>query len=218
MLNKESKIRVLENFYALDYIFFGKPLKKYDTCCPLLKEEYLSVKGALMSVCIEMLQLINHQPKEIQNKIQTEGLMVNAKKSAKIARENAKLIVSGFKAKKTIKKELHEALQENKNIDVSTFVSEKIREKAFSLAVDNILIARPIAESTNYKNLNEYTGKIIEDSYKVLRDSLVETAKQMIHGADDVNYQPVSESFNFTLDEQGEALVGNLEKYLSNKK
>jgi len=27
-LSKESKIRVLEDFYAIDYVFFGKPAKK----------------------------------------------------------------------------------------------------------------------------------------------------------------------------------------------
>ena len=39
MLLKESKIRVLENFYALDYVFFGKSVNKVDTCCPLVREE-----------------------------------------------------------------------------------------------------------------------------------------------------------------------------------
>jgi len=46
MLSTESKIRVLENFYALDYVFFGKPVQEVEFCCPLVKEEYLSVKGA----------------------------------------------------------------------------------------------------------------------------------------------------------------------------
>ena len=60
MLSKESKIRVLENFYAIDYIFFGKPLKKVTSCCPLIKEDYLSIKGALMSVFIEMAKMVEH--------------------------------------------------------------------------------------------------------------------------------------------------------------
>ena len=33
MLQKESKIRVLENFYSLDYVFFGKPVQKMKGCC-----------------------------------------------------------------------------------------------------------------------------------------------------------------------------------------
>ena len=53
-LKKESKIRVLENFYSLDYVLFGKPVSKVDICCPVFVEEYLSIKGALMSLVIEM--------------------------------------------------------------------------------------------------------------------------------------------------------------------
>ncbi len=44
MLTKESKIRTLENFYALDYAFFGKPLKKVETCCEALAEDYITAK------------------------------------------------------------------------------------------------------------------------------------------------------------------------------
>ena len=50
MLSKESKIKILENFYGLDYVFFGKPVKEIQTCCAALVEDYVSVKGALMSV------------------------------------------------------------------------------------------------------------------------------------------------------------------------
>ena len=62
-LKKESKIRVLENFYSLDYVLFGKPVSKVDTCCPVFVEEYLSVKGALLSTVVEMYNLINYSPK-----------------------------------------------------------------------------------------------------------------------------------------------------------
>ena len=54
MLSKESKIRVLENFYGVDYVFFGKPVGKIDSCCPIIKEEYVSIKGALLSVFVEL--------------------------------------------------------------------------------------------------------------------------------------------------------------------
>ena len=40
MLQKESKIRVLENFYALDNVFFGKPVQKMKSCCEALAEDY----------------------------------------------------------------------------------------------------------------------------------------------------------------------------------
>jgi len=181
MLSKESKIRVLENFYALDYVFFGKPLSEVENCCPIIKEEYLSVKGALSSVVIEMLNLVKHSPQKLTENVKSSDLQKLAKKSAMIARENSMKIVKSEKSRMNIKTSLKEELQKDDTIDVSTVVEEKIREKAFSLAVDNLIIARILGESKNYKNLNDWTGKIIEDSYKILRDSLVESALSILY-------------------------------------
>ena len=181
MLSKESKIRVLENFYALDYVLFGKPLSEALNCCPIIKEEYLSVKGALLSVVIEMLKLVNHSPVAITEKIDSEAIIVLAKESAKIARENSQKIVKSAKSRMNIKSSLREELEKDNTIDVSIVVEEKIREKAFSLAVDNLIVARIISESDNYNSLNEWSGKIIEDSYKILRDSLVESAISILY-------------------------------------
>lgn len=174
---KESKIKVLENFYALDYIFFGKPVKKMEACCPALVEDYLAVKGALSSVVIELLKVIKHSPEKLTEKVDLKMMTKNARESAKICRENAKKIVATDKAKQNIKADLKEQLKENDSkVDIPKLVEGLIREKAFRLAVDNLLIAKAISESENYTELNEWGGKIIEDSYKILRDSLVESS------------------------------------------
>ena len=184
MLSKESKIRVLENFYTLDYIFFGKPLKKVETssCCAI-KEEYLSIKGALLSVIVEMLKMVDHKPEELTERVSTKDLMKNARISASLVRENAKKIVTSKKARDSIKSEITEIIQNSKdeNIDITSSVEEKIRERAFCLAIDNLLIARIISESKSYKNLNDWTGRILEDSYKVLRDSLVGSVNNILN-------------------------------------
>lgn len=180
MLTKESKIRVLENFYALDYVFFGKPLKKVDSCCPLIKEDYLSIKGALMSVYIEMLKTVDHSPTPIEEKVTSSILLRNARGYAKNAREAAGKVVKTERARSDIKKDLRESLKESNTSNISGLIQEKIREKAFRLAVDNILIANLLGESNNINALNEWTGKIIEDSYKILRDNLCETANLIL--------------------------------------
>jgi hypothetical protein len=179
---KESKIRVLENFYALDYVFFGKSVNKVDTCCPLVREEYLSIKGALLSVFIEMLKLVGHEPKALVEQVDSKSLIRDAKKRAIWARENAQKVVMTRKAKANIKESLKDALLEDPNANVSAVVEAKIRQKAFSLAVDNLMVARLIGES-KVANLNKWEGRIIEDSYKILRDNLVEAAYQMVHEA-----------------------------------
>lgn len=176
MLSKESKIRVLENFYSLDYIFFGKPLKKVESCCLGLVEEYINVKGALLAIMVEMYKLVEHSPKPLTEKISTKVFTANAKRYAKYARESAQKIVTTEKAKQNIKEQLKRNLSENKNVNVPKLVEGLIREKAFKLAVDHLLIARTIAESKGVSKMNEWTGKLLEDSYKILRDSVVESA------------------------------------------
>ena len=96
---KESKIAVLENFYGIDYVLFGQPIAKVESCCPLLKEDYLSIKGALLSVYIEMLKLIEHEPRQLKEFVDSDGLKLRAKNSARIAREYAERIVKrkGYK-------------------------------------------------------------------------------------------------------------------------
>ena len=180
MLSKESKIRVLENFYGIDYVFFGKPVGKVKNCCPVVKEEYVSIKGALMSVFVEMLRLMEHSPQKLEEKVDSKALNEMAKQSAKNSRFASQKIVTTEAARKDIKNELKETLSENKNADVTKVVETKIREKAFRLAVDNLLVARALTEAKNLAAMNEWTGKIVEDSYKILRDNLCETAMMIL--------------------------------------
>jgi len=177
MLTKESKMRILENFYAIDYTLFGKSVNKIDTCCPATINEYVTVKGALLSVMIEMYKLVDHIPSDVSDNITSVDLRYMARESASLARENAQMLVSTSKGKEDIKRELRESLAEGgDNSSVEDLVQEKIRTKTFSLALDNLLIARTISEAVSHKKLNSVEGTILEDAYKVLRDSLVEIA------------------------------------------
>jgi Leu/Phe-tRNA-protein transferase len=65
-------------------------------------------------------------------------------------------------------------LIENNKIDISKFTKKKIKENAYSIAIDNMFIAKAITESENYDKLNEWEGKILEDSYKILKNGLIE--------------------------------------------
>ena len=180
MLSKESKIRVLENFYGLDYVFFGQPLREVQSCCPLIKEDYLSVKGALLSIFIEMLKLVDHNPEPITIQVETSHLREEARYSAESARQAAQKVVMTEKARNDIKAELRLTIEEGMEVNIPALVEEKIREKAFSLAVDNLMVARILPESLDMNALNKFEGKIIEDSYKVLRDNLCETANLIL--------------------------------------
>lgn len=176
MLSKESKIKVLESFYGLDYVFFGKELSNVVNCCPVVKEEFVSIKGALLSVYVEMLKLMKHSPEPIEEKVDSKALKANSKQVAREAREASSAVVQTEQARKDIKAELKEAMTNDKNVDINKVIESRIREKAFRLAVDNMLVARALTEAQDLESLNDWSGKIVEDSYKILRDSLCETA------------------------------------------
>jgi len=180
MLLKESKIKVLEAFYGIDLALFGKPLKKVDNCCPVVKEEFVSIKGALLSVYVEMLKLMEHTPNTIEEKVDMKKMLRGSVTSAKMAREAARKVVTTERARADIKAELKEALAENKKLDITALVETRIREKAFRLAIDNILVAQALKEAKNLDAMKSWEGEIIEDSYKILRDSLCETAMMIL--------------------------------------
>lgn len=186
-LSKESKVRVLETFYALDYLFFGKSVSEIGVCCPVYQEEFQTVKGALLSVVIEMLRMMKHSPKPISEAVTSKILTEMAKKSAKIARENCKKLVATEKGKAEVKAMIQEALSKvskKDKVNMEYIVQRKIREKSFALGVDNMIIARNLLESKDIKALNSWKGKISEDAYKTLRDNLVECACSIIENVD----------------------------------
>jgi len=184
MLLKESKIKVLENFYGLDYIFFGRPVSEMSTCCPLVKEEYLSIKGALMSVFVEMLKLMEHEPEQDSKRLTSKELMAEAKAAAQLSRNEAERVVSTDKSREDIKVSVRESMASDSGIDVSLLVESKIREKAFSLAVDHLLLGGVVNEALALEDMESWEGEIIEDSYKILRDNLVEAAHDIIYNDD----------------------------------
>ena len=181
MLLKESKIRVLENFYALDYMFFGKPITEVNCGCPICIEEYVTLKGALLSTIVEMYKLIEHTPTEISNKLDTKSLNEMAKTTAILARDNAKNLVMTERCKEEIKYDVKEYVKENIDADINPAIALKLKEKAFSLGIDNLLIARALTESTNVGALNEWSGRFLEDAYKALRESIVDSAIDVIN-------------------------------------
>ena len=180
MLSKESKMRVMENFYSLDHIFFGKSVSKVKSCCPALVEDYLASKGALMSVVIEMFKLVDHKPEVIEEKVEVRDVVKQVRHNTKIARENSERLVLSKQGKEDVTEIVSSILEEHEVEDVDGLVIDTIREKAFNLAVDNLLIARTLHESDNIEALDDFEGKLLEDAYKTLRSDIVESALVII--------------------------------------
>ena len=182
-LTKAAKIKLLENFYGLDYILFEKPVKEVEVCCPVLVTEYLSVKGALLSTLIEIYRLVEYSPKEISEKVDTKKLMESSFKVAEWARKKAKDLLMGKRGRNYVKEQITKALESDpsKKKDIELVTEEKIKEQAYSFAIDTMLVARMLAESKGYSKMNDWKGKILEDAYKILRDNLIECAISMMN-------------------------------------
>jgi hypothetical protein len=178
-LSKESKVQVLENFYGLDYVYFNTPLKELDYCCPALAEEYVNLKGALMSVFIEMLKVMNHSPEIIDEKVTIAQIRENASINADRSRFASSKLMQTEAARSSIKDSLIEnlALEESEDeINPQEFIEFLIKTKSYALAVDNLMLAKPLSEASDVKAMLGFEGKLLEDSYKILRDGLCECA------------------------------------------
>jgi len=179
MLKKESKIRILENFISLDYLLLGKTIHEMNV--PLeLAQQYIELKGALSSAMIEMYELIEHSPKEITDIITESDIRQNAMKNAIQARKNVKHLLTSDDGKANIISTVFEAVKLSENEQVDEIVNFTIQEKALQLGIDNMLIARSIQESKCIEKLNDFDGRLLEDTYKALRNSLIETALEIL--------------------------------------
>ncbi len=99
-----------------------------------------------------------------------------AEKCAGHARAQTNKVMKTSKVKEALKQEIKDMISENTEIEPEEVVENKIKEKAFSIALDNLLIARTLNESVNLEKFNDWEGRIIEDAYKLIRDNLVESA------------------------------------------
>lgn len=181
-LTKESKIRVLESFYALDHIFFGDHASNVKESLSevgkTMYEEYQTSKGALLTITVEMFNLLGHKPESITENVDTKSLKEMAQESSNIAKKNARKILESSKGQQFIKEEVKQAQNANED-NISSIVDQKVNEVSKQISVDNLLVARTLHESETPDKLNEWEGEILEDAYKVLRDHVIEVAEKL---------------------------------------
>jgi len=175
MTKQAIKAKLLENFYALDYIFFGKPVRKVkDFCCPALVESYLTTKGALLSVMLEVYKVTGYSPK-ISKKITAKLIHENAKSLSKEVKKDVKDLLISESGAKSIRNKVSQYLTESNKI-TSEIIKEAIKEKAFSVAIDRLLLGSIVQECDHFEELDSKDGKVIEEAYRLLRTDLAETA------------------------------------------
>jgi len=176
-LSKSARAKFLENFEAIDYIVFGKPVRELeDACCRDTLIEYITTKAALLSNLIDICKLVEYSPSD-GVPINMQVFQENAVEAAKLSKKSASKIVRSEKAIAEIKDAVSKTIRENQNLSPSEISEIAAKSKAFCLAIDELLIKRTLFESKNYNKITEdFPGKIQIDSYQFLRDDLVSLA------------------------------------------
>lgn len=181
-MNTQSKVKVLEGYHALDYAVFGKEHSSVEVCCPILKEEYVRAKGALLSCVIDLYKHIEYAPKAITESITASGIQSNAIATAKRARKEIKKNMVSESTKKIILSVIQESMSKSKTkkkSEVQSVIESEIKKIAFSKIVDDILIKNVMNESTvsNFKNSK---GAVLLKAYKTLRENYIQSVITML--------------------------------------
>lgn len=173
-LSKSARVKFLENFEAIDYIMFGKPVCELkDVCCRDTLIEYITTKAALLSNLIDICKLVEYAPSD-GVPINMNVFHENVVEAAKMARKGASKLIKTEKAIAEIKEAVSKLLKENQNLNPNQISEVAAKSKALCLAVDELLIKRTLFESKRYNKITEdFPGKIQIDSYQFLRDDLV---------------------------------------------
>jgi len=173
-LNKGKKTKILEHWFGIDQVLFGKSAKTILEGEELKK--YYSTKAALLSNLFEMYGIIGYTPKNNSYGSIANLIEAATKIATKSFKRSSDLLNEDSIALKSIKKEikntgLSEGLENN---EVTKYV---VLKRNSAVALDSMMLESVLNKSRK-DNLKEWNGKVMLDSHKVLRDTLIEISLQ----------------------------------------
>lgn len=175
MVEKDVKVKILEGWYTIDSILFSKHAKN------VIKEgskfrEYVSLKGAMLSNLHELYNHIGYNPEWDSCPDTLKGLVEGAKHSAINGKKLASNMIKNTKISEALKKKIVRESREKGITNVNSFADKVIHEKFTQLAFDNIFVGIPILESGRAECTEDFKGQVLEDAYKMMRNSLIHLA------------------------------------------
>lgn len=172
---KSVTTKILESWYTIDEILFGQDAKLVITESDTFKD-YVTIKSSMLTNLFEYYDVIGYTPKN--NKPVTNVNMLT--ESSKVISETCKKISSKVLNTEMIKKDITAAIvSESKKCpkcDSSKLADAIIHEKFIQLTMDNALIGVPLMESKHVDNASNFRAKILQESHKIMRDSLIRLA------------------------------------------
>ncbi len=172
MANSKFKIAVLEHWFGIDKVLFGKNADS------VLKEEeldrYLTTKGAFISNLFEIYKKLGHQP---STQYQTVNEMVEySATQAGEATTRANEILKNSSVSSIVRKEIRE-MGSTEDLDESQVAHFVVLRRRNAVALDSMMLESALSPD-NKKELSDWQGKVLVDAHKTLRDSLIDIALQ----------------------------------------
>lgn len=171
---KTRQIAVLELWFAVDKILFGKSVRTAIADNELY-ENYLAMKGALLSNLYEIYKKIDFVPERKNYKCVKEIIDASSETVNNVLSET-KEFMKADDISKTVRDEIKEAshLEGWNEEEIARYIITKRRG---AIAIDKITCEVAITKDKK-KLLTDWEGKILVDAHKGLRNSLIEIAMQ----------------------------------------
>jgi len=171
-MNKAHKTLILENWFAMDYILFGKRSTKAIVKEDNLKE-FLTNKGSLFSNLAEIYNAIDYKSNNKYSNL--KELQIKSKEKAERSLEEAKKIIKSKSVNSIIKEEISKAgitegLTEE---EIAQYViSKKLKE----IAIDYLLFEGLDQDKEAKKKLKDWKGNVYIQSHNLLRTDAINAA------------------------------------------
>lgn len=174
---KAIQTKILENWYIIDSVLLNGHAKG-KIKSPKLFEQYVSLKAAFLHTLFEFYSHINYIPRyEDGLPKSVKALTEQAKLSAKSSKKIAASILHKENVREALKKRIIKEAEERKITDMNTFSDKIIKEKFIQFSLDNALMGLPLLESSNKKALDDFKGQMLNESYKMYRNAIIQLAR-----------------------------------------
>lgn len=170
-MSKGIKTLVLKHWYTVDNMLLGGPSKRIIENEDVRKN-YLTTKAAMLANTYEIYRKLKLNP---DIKYSTVREMYEASiKDANIFVKRANKILTNEQVVMNIKDEI-ESLHESEGLDEGTVSRYVVKRRRNAVALDSLML-EPFITENNKASLTDWVSKVLLDSHKTLRDSLIEVS------------------------------------------
>tara|TARA_R110000824_G_scaffold242073_2_gene430797 strand:+ start:323 stop:871 length:549 start_codon:yes stop_codon:yes gene_type:complete len=167
---------VLKSWYIIDSVLLNDHAKNTFTKGSDFKE-WTSLKAAMLSNLYEYYMYVGFTPNGDTKYANDKVLQESAVSTSIKGKALAATMIKKDEFKASIKNHITEAVRTQDVKDVRAFSDKVIRERFSRMTLDNVLIGLPLLESKTPNKAKDFKGEILEESYRMMRNSLIHLSK-----------------------------------------